>query len=399
MTNVNNPIFFALILVLITLPFVSSTTISIGDVYIEPGAISTAPVTIENVSHVGTIDITLFYNSSLVRISGASDSEFNFMHPVINNSAGYTRIGGMAYGDGLSGNVQLADLVFEAVGSADETCSLCININEIKVADATETTIPANVQNSSISIINPPQSPGSLSSTVGCHWINWTWIDGNNNDMVEVLINDTWVMNSTMQYYNCTVFPHTVHIISLRGYNSGLGKYSSYVNQTVSIPNFAPAASASSMHLHNNIGSVYECKTILDGSASGDPDGSITYYQWDFDDETSGTDEVVEHIYTSCTWNATFYEPFAVSLEVGDDLDPQIYDDVTIPVNVYIAGDTNADGKVNILDATLVGVEWGESCTDYWAGNENRDRADLNNDCKVNILDAVIIGACWGHTA
>ncbi len=108
---------------------------------------------------------------------------------------------------------------------------------------------------------------------------------------------------------------------------------------------------------------------------------------------------MVEHIYTSCTWNATFYEPFAVSLEVGDDLDPQIYDAVTIPVHVYIAGDANADGKVNILDATLVGVEWGETCTDYWAGNENGDRADLNNDCKVNILDAVIIGACWGHTA
>lgn len=399
MIKVNNPIFFALILVLVTLPFVSSTTISMGDVYIEPGAISTTPIIIENVSHVGTIDITLFYNSSLVRISDVSDSEFDFMHPVINNSAGYTRIGGMAYGDGLSGNVQLADLEFEAVGSADVTCSLCININEIKVADATETTIPANVQNSTIGIINPPQSPGSLSSTTGCHWINWTWIDGNNNDMVEVLINNTWVMNSTMRYYNCTVPPHTVRIISLRGYNCGLGKYSSCVDQTISIPNFAPAASASSIHLHNNIGSVYECKTLLDGSASSDPDGNLTHYQWDFGDETSGTDEVVEHIYTSCTWNVSFYEPFAVSLEVSDDLDPQIYNDVTIPVNVYIAGDANADGKVNILDATLVGVEWGESCTDYWAGNENRDRADLNNDCKVNILDAVIIGACWGHTA
>ena len=398
MTKINNPVFFALILILITLPFVSSTTISIGDVYIEPGAISTTPITIENVSHVGTIDITLFYNSSLVRISGASDSEFDFMHPVINNSDGYVRIGGMAYGDGLSGNVQLVDLEFEAVGSAGETCSLCIDINEIKVADATETTIPTNVQNSTIGIINPPQPPGSLSSTTGCHWINWTWIDGNNNDIVEVLINDTWVMNSTMQYYNCTVLPHTVHIISLRGYNFGLGKYSSSVNQTISIPNFAPVASASSIHLHNNIGSVYECKTLFDGSASSDPDGDIPHHQWDFGDETSGTDEVVEHIYTSCTWNATFYEPFSVNLEVGDDLDPHIYDDVTISVNVYIAGDANADGKVNILDATLVGVEWGETCTDYWAGNENGDRADLNNDCKVNILDAVIIGACWGHT-
>jgi len=62
---------------------------------------------------------------------------------------------------------------------------------------------------------------------------------------------------------------------------------------------------------------------------------------------------------------------------------------------VYTAGDANADGKVNILDATIVGLEWGET-TIY---GERTDQADLNNDGNVNILDAVIIGTCWGHTA
>ena len=66
---------------------------------------------------------------------------------------------------------------------------------------------------------------------------------------------------------------------------------------------------------------------------------------------------------------------------------------------INIAGDANADGEVNILDATYVGLEWGETSTNYWQGNEEGDRADLNNDCKVNILDAVIIGACWGNVA
>jgi hypothetical protein len=47
----------------------------------------------------------------------------------------------------------------------------------------------------------------------------------------------------------------------------------------------------------------------------------------------------------------------------------------------------------------MVGLKWGDTCTNYWEGNENGDRVDLNNDCKVNILDAVIIGACWGHIA
>ena len=72
---------------------------------------------------------------------------------------------------------------------------------------------------------------------------------------------------------------------------------------------------------------------------------------------------------------------------------------VAFDVIVYTAGDANGDGKVNILDATIVGLEWGEetTCGAYcWDGH---DRADLNNEGKVNILDAVIIGTCWGHTA
>jgi hypothetical protein len=78
-------------------------------------------------------------------------------------------------------------------------------------------------------------------------------------------------------------------------------------------------------------------------------------------------------------------------------------------VNVFIAGDANGDGRVNILDAVYVGKHWGERCDDgpdpepccyYWADNrEQQDKADLNNDCVINILDAVIIGANWGHVA
>jgi hypothetical protein len=185
----------------------------------------------------------------------------------------------------------------------------------------------------------------------------------------------------------------------LRGHNSSLNKYSAYLNQTTTIPNHLPVAIAISMHRHNNVGSVYGCKTILDASESSDPDGGIAGYQWSFGDETSGTGELTEHVYISCNWNETGYDPLIVGLTVTDDLDPLTNDVITIPVNVYIAGDANADGKVNILDATLVGLEWGETCTDGWDGNDDADRADLNNDCKVNILDAVIIGARWGDVA
>ncbi len=55
-------------------------------------------------------------------------------------------------------------------------------------------------------------------------------------------------------------------------------------------------------------------------------------------------------------------------------------------LTIWIAGDANGDGKVNILDASVVGLKW----------NGNDACADLNNDGKVNILDASIIGLNWG---
>ena len=377
----------------------AATTISIGNVFVEPGETSAAPILIENVTKVGTVDITILYDPSVVLVNDAGNSDFDFVYPVINNSAGYVRIGGMAYGDGLNGDVKLADLMLEAVGDAGETSLLCITINELKVADATETTIQADVENSTFGIINPPEPPLNLSNTIGCHWINWTWSTCSNSDFVEVKINGSLMENCTTQYYNCTYPPHAARTISLRGYNSSLDRYSTYVNQSTTIPNHPPVAIARSMHRHNNVGSVYDCKVIFDAAASYDPDGSIAHYQWTFGDETSGNGELAEHVYASFNWNGIGYDSINVRLIVIDDLDPLINDTYILPVNVYISGDANADGSVNILDATLVGLKWGETCTNYWEGNDDGDRADLNNDCKVNILDAVIIGACWGNIA
>ena len=144
MGKISNPAFIvmllSLVLVLSITPAAAATTISIGTVFVESDETSATPVMIEDVTHVGTVDITIFYDPSVVHVTGAANSEFDFMYPVINNSAGFVRIGGMAYGGGVSGDVKLADLMLETVGDVGETSLLCITINELKVADATETT-------------------------------------------------------------------------------------------------------------------------------------------------------------------------------------------------------------------------------------------------------------------
>jgi len=399
MNNKNRFVFVALFIALFAVQTVAATTVSIENVFVEPNGNVTASIMINDVTNLGVADINLIFNQSVVQVSGADNSDFDYLNAVINNSTGVARIGAFQMSSpGLNGNVKLADVMLNAVGSAGGESVLNLAITELKEVSTPETSIYATVDNGTFVIINPPEPPTTLSNTTGMFWINWTWACGSNSDFVEVNINDVWVENRTKQYYNGTYPPHATRTISLRGYNSNLNKYSAYVNQTTTIPNHAPVAIPESVHRHNNVGSTYPCKTIFNASASYDPDGDIADYQWTFGDVTSGTGALVEHIYSSCNWNGTGYDPFIVSLTVTDDLDPLINDAVTIPVNVYIAGDANSDGEVDIFDATMVGLEWDKACeSGGWI--DRSDRADLNNDCVIDIFDAVIIGANWEHTA
>ena len=171
--------------------------------------------------------------------------------------------------------------------------------------------------------------------------------------------------------------------------------------------NESPVADALVYDEYNNVGSKHLCKVCFDGSGSHDPDGSITSYEWSFGDGTYGTDMICEHIYETWNWNGPnspgdYYEPFHALLTVTDD-EPET-NTTHFDVIVHITGDANGDGVVNIMDASIVGFEWGRSCSppdtcwrdipDEWA-----DRADLNNDHVVNILDIVIIGTRWKDKA
>ena len=381
----------------------AETIVSVDDVGVEEhgGCIST-PVMINNVTNLGVAHIILRYNQSVVWVTSVTNSTFESMTVVINNSTGTVKMVAMDYSvAGLSGDVKLADITLEAVGSTGETSSLNLIINELtEGGPPPEITIPAETDNGTFRITDPPEPPIILSNTTGCHWINWTWMTGSNSDLVEVKIDGVWKENCTNQYYNCSYPPHAARTISLRGYNSYLKRYSTDVSQTTTIPNYVPVAIARSLHRHNNVGSTYLCKAIFDASASYDPDGSITNHQWNFGDVTSGTGALVEHIYPSYNWNGIGYDPFIVSLTVSDDIDSLISDTTTIPVNVYIAGDVNGDGIVNIGDATIFGLQFGANCGDHcWEENDYGDRADLNNDCWVNIADATFLGVNWGNTA
>lgn len=135
-------------------------TISIGDVDALLGENVTTAILITNIINVGTADIALTYNQSVVHVTAIDSSDFDFMDAVIDNSCGLTRIAAIqAASPGLTGNVRLANITLRAVGSGGESCALNLTINELKEANPDEISIPATTHNGTFTIVEstPPQ--------------------------------------------------------------------------------------------------------------------------------------------------------------------------------------------------------------------------------------------------
>ena len=189
-----------------------------------------------------------------------------------------------------------------------------------------------------------------------------------------------------------------------------------------------PVAIGTSMYRFNNVASKFQCFAVLCpclSHAGHDTwwGNNITYIRWDFGDGQYGTSEGVPltdlceikmHEYTTWNWvggnepgdtDGSSYEPFEAYLTVRDDGVPQLSNTTNISVQVYIAGDTNGDGVVNIFDAACVGRHYlqtatgpTEDCGYYW-DEPQKDEADLNNDGDVDTIDAMIVGTNWNHAA
>ncbi|MBQ4557291.1 MAG: hypothetical protein IJA60_06570 [Clostridia bacterium] len=79
------------------------------------------------------------------------------------------------------------------------------------------------------------------------------------------------------------------------------------------------------------------------------------------------------------------FSVFAMAYE-GENYVQFSSDEVVFPIGQHIAGDSNGDGKVNLLDA-MTSIK-------YVAGTKTsslRDSIDTNSDGKVNIADVLLI--------
>jgi hypothetical protein len=69
--------------------------------------------------------------------------------------------------------------------------------------------------------------------------------------------------------------------------------------------------------------------------------------------------------------------------------------EITATLQAALATDLDGNGKVNIIDITIVAKAFGSKPGDSnWSPT-----ADLNNDGKVNILDITLVAKDFGKTA
>ncbi|MGB7532452.1 MAG: cohesin domain-containing protein [Halobacteriota archaeon] len=159
----------AVSLVLVTMliyPVIAqSTTMSIEDAQVAPGGSKTVPIYVYNVTDpdgVGTVELNLTYNSSVVHITGTdtSNSDLDLVIPHWNNSVGVLTLGGSYFEVKPlpTGDVRVIDVTLTAVGSAGDESPL--NITDTLLADFTPqaNAIPHDVDNGIFRITETPHT-------------------------------------------------------------------------------------------------------------------------------------------------------------------------------------------------------------------------------------------------
>jgi hypothetical protein len=157
---INIVIIFASITMLTLFP-AAATTISIGDVTVPLGGTATLPIMITDVTDCGVAAVQFSYDPSVVHVTAVTGSQFDVCDPTIDNVDGDFEIGAVQFwSDGLNGNVRLANVTLQAVGSTGEWSLLNIFINELKIVGPPSCSIPADTESGRIFIEGElPASP------------------------------------------------------------------------------------------------------------------------------------------------------------------------------------------------------------------------------------------------
>ncbi|MBN1456037.1 MAG: PKD domain-containing protein [Methanomicrobia archaeon] len=353
-----------------------SATVHIEDAHASPGASTVALITIRNATNLGSIDLELTYNHSVVMVTNASAGEFD--ETVINleeNATGFVKVVAFqAESSSLNGTIVLAVLELTAVGCTN-TCSP-LNLSVIKMTDATPACadLSCTVRNGTFSTNHPPVADAGPDRTVvltdtvrfnasGSYdpdgtLIAYSWDFGDGCTATGVSVTHQYTQNGTF-VVNVTVTD-----------NDGATD-SDACTVTVSL---SPVADAGPDQICLMGEVVY-----FNGSESYDHDGTVKTYQWNFGDGGNATGPAVTHCYADTG-------TYTVSLTVTDDCGA--LDQATCTVIILLNGDVNGNSECEISDAMYLARHLADI-----AGFESIEElvCDVNGNGMVEVSDALYL--------
>jgi len=112
-----------------------SNVISIGNAVLDPGNSTTIPIMICNATDVAGVELNLRYDPDVVNVTGAEQGDFTSWFALNDSNArdGWVMITTYVKGGDLRGDLIVANVMFEAIGSPGDSSPL--NLEVIDLAD------------------------------------------------------------------------------------------------------------------------------------------------------------------------------------------------------------------------------------------------------------------------
>ena len=148
----------------LSIPLVPATTISIADFDVESGSTITAPIRITNATNLGGCEINITYNSSVVYMTGVTPGDMDLLAYNIDNESGWVYVNAINV-SGQNGDATFACINLTAVGDVADVSPL--NITAATLFDTDYNRTSCVVRNGSFTVLPPGVATISIGNGSG----------------------------------------------------------------------------------------------------------------------------------------------------------------------------------------------------------------------------------------
>ena len=322
------------VIVMLSIPLVPATTISVADFEIESDSTITAPIRITNATILGGCEINITYNSSVVYVADVTPGDMDLLAYNIDNESGWVYVNAINV-SGQNGDATFACINLTAVGDVADVSPL--NITAATLFDTGYNRTPCVVRNGSFTVLPPGVATISIGNGSGIVTIPIAIEDGVNVGACDITLT-----------FNASV----VNVTDVTG-----------GDMDVTMANLE--------HVHEGFVRIGTFQTDNQGLSGNIAFANVTF-------------EPVGNSGDACSLNLSV-TTFKDATPIGNEM-PYIVRNGTY--TILLNGDVNGDGVVDIHDAMylakhVLGIAGFEVIIE--------EAADVNGDGVIDIADAMYL--------